>query len=167
MPFLESTPRLRFLALFALMASAALAFLHAVVYPSAAFDRYLEWNALLAVKLLGSFGFDTSTEGPFMRFDGLYSRFERACDVSQTLSIYTCAVVAFPNGRRRLAAIAVGVAVVESVNVTRVATLLCIEAYRPAAYDVIHLYVWPVVLLGSTMLVWFAWARRSVEGELR
>lgn len=166
MKLLEGRPRLRFALAFALLAGVGLTVLHAFVFPSDAFDAYLAQNAALATSVMRLLGFDVTVDGQLIAFEGSVSRFERACDVSQVVLLHACAVLAFPQGRRRLLAVLGGTAVIFVANLVRVGTLLCVGAYWPTAFEAVHLYLWPVLLLLLAMGMWFAWARRSAGGEL-
>jgi exosortase H (IPTLxxWG-CTERM-specific) len=109
----------------------------------------------------------TTISGP-----GFAVNVENGCNGVETVLLVAAAVLAFPAGwRERVAGIAAGFALIEGVNLVRVASLYWIGAHRPAWFGPAHTAVWQsaVVLIGVAFFL--AWGRyvakapRASEGR--
>ena len=62
----------------------------------------------------------------------------------ETNLLFVSAIVALPAPwRRKFVALGAGVAILAAVNLTRICSLYYVGLYAPAAFDAIHLEVWP------------------------
>ncbi len=87
---------------------------------------------------------------------------ENGCNGLETTLLVVSAVLAFPaSWRARAAGLLAGFAVIQAVNLVRVATLFWIGVHRPALFGSAHTLVWQslVVLVGVGFFV--VWAKRA------
>ena len=78
----------------------------------------------------------------------------------ETNLLFVSAIVALPAPwRRKLVALGAGVAILAAVNLTRICSLYYVGLYAPAAFDAIHLEVWPLILVALAVATFVAWAR--------
>ena len=143
----------RFLALFFLL---QIAYYGAIVGTSF-FHRYLSGVCRAAGLLLAALGETVTAHG-----DTLSARFSMSvasgCDGLQPVGILAVAVIAFPGSiARKIAGVAIGAALLLALNVVRVAALYWIGAHAPSLFDVMHVHVWPALLVAAALAVWLSW----------
>jgi exosortase/archaeosortase family protein len=89
------------------------------------------------------------------------------CSAMELMFFFVSAVVAFPIAwRRKLAGIAIGIVFVPLVNLVRVASLFAVEVYAPARFELMHLEIWPLVLMAVTLVCWLAWIRWATREQV-
>ncbi|MBI4517471.1 MAG: hypothetical protein HY699_16835 [Deltaproteobacteria bacterium] len=77
------------------------------------------------------------------------------------LVIWAAFVLAYPaSARQRLLGVAAGVAIIEAVNVARLATLAAIGARWPALFTYFHEYLWQGAFVLLIALLAVAWRER-------
>src|SRR5688572_6899017 len=82
-----------------------------------------------------------------------------ACSGADALALCVGTILAYPVlWRTRIAGAAAGVTVILFLNTVRIGTLGQAAA-SPAWFDVLHLYVWPAMLLLTIAIYVFAWMR--------
>jgi exosortase/archaeosortase family protein len=157
--------RLRFAAIFAAVAGVLLT---AYSFPYAEhgiretwFARYLAAYASVAGAVLRLGGADVHAVGGQL-IGRISLEVAKNCDAMDVNILFAAAVLAFPaRWGRRAAGIGVGVALLATVNVLRIASLYCIGVRWPSAFEVIHAEVWPLALVAlavAAFLLWCRWA---------
>lgn len=82
------------------------------------------------------------------------------CDAMETIVLFGAAVIAVPGRLRdRALAFGSGVSLLIALNLTRICSLYYTQIYAPAAFDTIHLEIWPPLLVACAALQFLAWAR--------
>lgn len=84
------------------------------------------------------------------------------CNAVEAMILFTAAVLAFPAPVRwRLAGLAIGLPVLQLVNVLRLTSLFWLGAWRPDLFNVVHIALWQsvIILIGVAMFVF--WSSRS------
>ncbi len=82
------------------------------------------------------------------------------CDAMEIMLLFAAAALALEGSwRQRTIALVAGLAAIVALNLTRICSLYYVEIYYPDAFDVVHLEIWPPVLLAFTSLQFLAWAR--------
>lgn len=86
-----------------------------------------------------------------------------SCSGTDLVALCAGVTLAYPVAwRLRLAGAAGGLGLILSLNMLRIASLFQ-AASNPARFDVLHLYVWPIVLVVATasyVMVWIRWTDR-------
>jgi exosortase/archaeosortase family protein len=88
----------------------------------------------------------------------------QGCDAIDVISIIIAAGIATPAAMtRKLSFFAIGFVVILSLNIARLLTLLYAASVSYTLMDILHVYVWPVVLLFACLGLWYYWfeARRT------
>ena len=65
---------------------------------------------------------------------------------------------------RKLGAALAGVVLLSALNLARLASLVLVQPRSEKAFEILHLAVWPTVLIASAVGLWVPWAlaaRRS------
>ena len=125
----------------------------------AAADALTERAARVVSLVLLLCGADVHGDGSMIVYHDSTFRIVSDCTGVEFVGLFTAAVLAFPSPwRARLAALAVGWPVLGVLNVVRMTTLIYVGAHFPSVLDYGHLYVWPAVLLATTLMMWLIWA---------
>ena len=83
------------------------------------------------------------------------------CNGLEATLFLVAAVLAFPAPpKARLIAAAVGVALIQGVNLVRVLSLFLIGCHRREWFDTAHLAIWQTVVFGVAILYFASWTRR-------
>jgi exosortase/archaeosortase family protein len=70
------------------------------------------------------------------------------CDAMEVIILFGAAVVATGGPwRRSVAALAAGVAALAAMNIFRICSLYFVAIHAPGAFEVVHLEVWPLLLI--------------------
>lgn len=82
----------------------------------------------------------------------------QGCDAIDVMSIILAAGIATPAAlTRKLSFVLLGVAAVLALNIARLLTLLYAASVSHTLMDVLHVYVWPVILLFACLGLWYRW----------
>jgi exosortase H (IPTLxxWG-CTERM-specific) len=134
-------------------------------------DRFIEpWNHLLAQAAFGVMHWADST----VQLSGnvLSSTtqahavsVESDCNGIEPTLLVLSAVLAFPaSWSRRIQGLAVGLAVVQGLNLVRIVSLFYFGLWDTEIFDWTHKYLWPVVLTIAALAT-FVWWLRSLPGD--
>lgn len=75
--------------------------------------------------------------------------------------LLTAAILAFPaSPGQRVVGILAGAAVIASINLVRIASLLLLGVFFPTWFSGAHLYAWQAILIAAVAGCWLAWAHR-------
>jgi exosortase/archaeosortase family protein len=136
------------------------------IAPSSGFERYLELNARLAHAALAALGFRVHRSGTVIDVDGALLDIGAACAGLQPVAVFVLAVAAFPaTWRSKLRGALVGVAALLAANQARILMLSLLRARASRAFELAHLYLWPMAFVLLTIALWVAWARRSANAR--
>jgi exosortase/archaeosortase family protein len=73
--------------------------------------------------------------------------------------------LAYPSSvRLRLIALACGFLALTLLNVTRVVVLYFVRVYAPAWFELLHLTVFPLIIVAACAGGFLAWAQRASRG---
>jgi exosortase/archaeosortase family protein len=111
----------------------------------------------LVLSLLGS----ASVSRSYVTFNGFNAEIVEACNGVLPTYIYLAAVLAFPSRwRDKSWGVLIGIPLIFLINLVRVITLMLLGAYRPQAFEGVHIYVWQALVVALSMAVWVFWAER-------
>jgi exosortase/archaeosortase family protein len=157
--------RVRFAAGFVLVAGALFA-LYTFPYAENAiserwFDDYLAFYARAAGLALRQLDSAVSVSGSDIL--GRYPlRIVKNCDAIEVNILFVSAVLAFPTRwRRRALGLLLGLPALVALNITRICSLYFIGVSAPDSFELFHLEVWPLVLVGCAALLFLSWANWS------
>ncbi len=92
-------------------------------------------------------------------------RIIKGCDAMEAKILFVSAVAAFPAAwLRKLKVMVLGVLALTTLNVLRIASLYAAGMAVPSTVEVLHLEVWPFVMVGVATLI-FLWATESMTRE--
>lgn len=155
----------RFLLLFALAYGA-----YTLVWSSPAMERYLEWIARACVPLIGSFFDGLRRDGTMLWNADCTIRVDHGCDALLPSACFLAATLAFPlrerpavRWTRRLIGLVLGLALLQSLNLVRIAALFAVGVHAPQRFDFAHETVGEGAFMLAVLLTWIAWARWSVR----
>jgi exosortase/archaeosortase family protein len=110
-------------------------------------DHYLHAYAVVSAGVLRIF--EPNIQVVHTQIIGHYSlRIIKTCDAMDVSTLFVSAIVAWPSGwRNRLMAAVAGVALLFVFNVARICTLYFVGMRSPSWFEIVHLELWPIVLL--------------------
>ncbi len=113
-------------------------------------------SAVVGARALG----DTATaDGPFINVHDYPAIFiNHECTGIFVLVIYSAFLLAYPaTWLQRLAGVAVGVVVLQAVNVARLSALTIIASRWPDLFDYFHEYIWQGIFVAMLALLVASW----------
>ena len=88
---------------------------------------------------------------------------QNGCNGLETVLFLIAAVLAFPATRAQKAiAVAIGIVLIQTINLIRVVTLYLVGCYRPQWFASFHLAVWQTIVFATAVLFFAGWSRRAV-----
>ncbi len=82
----------------------------------------------------------------------------QGCDAIDVVSIILAAGLATPAAlTRKLSFVTVGITAVLALNIARLLTLLYAASISYTFMDILHVYIWPVILLFGCLGLWYYW----------
>ena len=110
---------------------------------------------------LRAVGEDVVRSGTVLRSSSFAVNIRNGCNGVEAMVILLAAILAYPaSWRARVIGLALGIAVIQLVNLVRVVALFLTGAYLPRLFDSSHTLVWQSVVILVALLVWVYWAKR-------
>jgi exosortase/archaeosortase family protein len=121
--------------------------------------------ALLATAMATAAGSEAViVDGNFISVRGMMLHINHECTGVFVLFVLVSFIFAYPaTWRAKVAGVLVGVTALSFINVVRIATLVRLVEFYPAAFDYFHEYVWQgafLMLVTLYSITWVEWARR-------
>ena len=127
----------------------------AVIEP---FSAALTWCASKVVLLIGE---PATLEGTVIRTPTFAMDVRNGCNGIEALILLVAGMLAYPAGAAaRIAGIVAGFAIVELVNVFRIAMLIWIGVHHRASFDFFHVAVWQTLIVLLSVALFVFWSRR-------
>ena len=112
----------------------------------------------VALRLVGE---DVVRTGTILRSSSFAVNIRNGCNGVEAMVILLAAILAYPAPwRARGIGLALGVVVIQLVNLVRVVALFLTGAYLPSFFDSSHTLVWQSVVILVALMVWVYWAKR-------
>lgn len=123
------------------------------------------WMSYWVLKLVGLIGgFPVSKMGTIMSSGSFEVDVAPACSGAVPTSIYMAAVFAYPTSwRARWLGTALGIGVIQVVNVARVCALFLVGLYFKAFFHDTHVYVAQALVVCVAVALWLHWATRYAD----
>jgi exosortase H (IPTLxxWG-CTERM-specific) len=126
------------------------------------YDRFLAWyltdTARLSSKILNCFGLRTIASGLTLESNRFAFTIERGCDAIEPCWFFGTAVLAYPAGlMRKLLGVALGVVLLNLLNLIRICSLFLLGTYAPGYFFTIHIEIWPAGFIVLSLLLWVCW----------
>jgi exosortase/archaeosortase family protein len=152
---------LRFVGLFAGLLVGFQLLYYELIVDSTVFSGYMAVSGEVAAWLLRLCGEPVQASGGVLT-SSFSMAVKQGCDGLQAMSIVASGVLAFPGGRRfKLTGVALGVSLLLVLNLLRIASLFWAGVHWPTRFQLLHVHVWPAVLVLGAFVFWVAWALRS------
>lgn len=134
--------------------------------PEPAIDAFLQATTWVDYQLTDLF-FDRVTQrGTTLTLDGFSVQVITECTGLLEAVILAAAMLAYPaTWRERGIGLAVGVALLYSINVIRIAVLLIVGRFARDYFDFAHVYFWQSLLIVFITAIWLAWIRYVVSDD--
>jgi exosortase/archaeosortase family protein len=138
------------------------------IVDSAPFNAYVAAGNRLAAGALSLGGQQATASGNVLSA-GFSMSVRTGCDGIQTMGVLAIAVALLPGTpTRKVIGILAGIVAIALLNTVRLASLLWTGAHFPDYFQVLHVHVWPGLLVVFAVLyaiAWTKWAERSAFGQ--
>lgn len=132
----------------------------------ARFSAITSWLLLDRLGRLG--GFPVVLEGTNLVSGSFRVDVSPACSGAVPSMIYLAAVFAYPAGwRSKLKGAALGLAIIQGVNLARVVALFLVGMFHPRLFHEIHVYVAQSLVVAIAVATWLFWAGRFADAPGR
>ena len=119
------------------------------------FTRFTAW---LAAVVAAALRLSVTVSGTLLSNSRSSVNVGQGCDAIDVVAILLAATVATPAAlARRLSFLGFGLVVILALNIARLLTLLYADSLSPTFMDILHVYVWPVILLFACLGLWYYW----------
>ena len=157
--FIANQKALRFLSLFALI-FAVLYFIFGIAegVRNGIIKPYTVLIARAIATVVNLFGAGATTDGTIVQSSTFSLNIAMGCDGVEATCLFLAGVLAFPTTwRARLIGLAIGIPVIQIINVARLVGLYYAGIYLPSLVEQIHVYVAQsiVILLSTAVLIYW------------
>ncbi len=123
------------------------------------FTNGLATFCAFVIRLFG--GHATANDGTLMLASGMGGvRVESGCNGVEVSILLAAAILAFPAPlRSRLTGAAIGILLLQAINLVRIISLLYLSAYSKSWFDFFHLYLWDAVIMLDGLVIFLSWHR--------
>ena len=136
-------------------------------FDRAALAQLRRGEAWAAAALTGLFRANVRAIGEHVSVNGRVIEIVNGCTGLDVGIFLASAVLVFPAPwRQRLRGVALAFAVALTVNFLRVLTLCFLVDGSPRAFDLLHIYVWPVLISLACLATLFAWIRSTPAADV-
>ena len=158
-------PLLKIIGIFCLVIIAFYSFWVTDFFKENILEPWTSFNALIAAKLLGVFGYRTEATGFTLSSPQFSISIKEGCDALEPLALFLAGIIAYSTGiRNKLIGFAAGTGVLLFVNFIRIISLFLIGIYWEAAFEFFHIEFWQVVfilLAVSLLVLWIRWSDKK------
>ncbi len=125
---------------------------------------YLEANAWISNLVLQLLGQGTRVHEVTISSANYAIAIRRGCDAVEPTWLLCAAIAAFPGTwRRKLAGMALGIVVLQALNLVRIVSLYWIGSRFPAFFPPAHLEIWPVIFILTAIALFVGWKGWAYE----
>jgi exosortase/archaeosortase family protein len=137
----------------------------ALPYSEKALYSYLEANARASNFILNIFGQGTHVTDVTIRSPGFAIAIRRGCDAIEPTGLLCGAILAFPAlFRRKLAGMAAGLVILQTLNLIRIVTLFWIGShFSKGLFNSVHLEIWPALFIVVAIVCFVGWRGWTLE----
>ncbi len=129
-------------------------------------SAWLSWWVLRGIGAVAGFG--VSRAGTILGSGSFEVDVSPACSGAVPTMIYVSAVLAYPaNWRAKFAGTALGVVLINGLNLVRVIALFLIGLYRFQLFHETHVYVAQALVVAVAVVTWLFWADRIANATGR
>lgn len=159
----QSIP-LKFLLVFAL---SLIAFYS--IYGLPAFQQYIVIPATniqvqLSSWILNILGQDTRIDQGVIYASGVALNVKAGCDGIEPTAFFIIGVLLVPlSWRSKLVGLAVGIIVLQLLNLIRIVGLFFAKVYWPSSFDILHLHGGFTLFFVLTIIIWMIWANWAIQ----
>lgn len=117
---------------------------------------YTTWVVLATSKLLGVLNIPCTYQGSIINLPSISLDIKFGCNGLEAVMIYSVAVVAFPSTlKNKLIGIMAGFAVIQVVNILRIASLAYSGTHFRGFFEIIHIYIAQGMMIAVSLAIFF------------
>lgn len=122
---------------------------------------FTEGIVAVSAGLLRALREPVATAGTIMSGGGFAMNVKNGCNGLEAVIILVAAVVAFPaTARQRALGLALGVILIQVLNLVRVVSLFWLGVHRPSVFELFHAAIWQSGLILVAVAFFVVWSRR-------
>ncbi len=161
----KNWPIIRFATIFVSLTILAFYFLASEFSDEVTYSRYLNVSIAHSVSfILRLFGTDARAVGTYIGGKDLSIGIVSACNGMIVCIIYVAAVIAYPcKIKEKAIGIAIGIPIIEAINIIRVVCLIYIGRYFPTSFETSHIYVAESIVIAFGVVLWLFWVEKFVK----
>ncbi|MFN2442272.1 MAG: exosortase H [Thermoanaerobaculia bacterium] len=111
--------------------------------------------------LLNAIGEPVERDGTMLRSATFAVDIKNGCNGLEAVLLLVAAILAFPAGwKQKLAGIVAGIALIEGINLVRVASLYILGRDYPHLFETFHVTIWQGVIFLLTIAMFVYWSSR-------
>ena len=134
------------------------------------FDKYaqplLNVYATISNGILNILGQGTSSNAESIFSSDFSIQIKKGCDAVAPMLLYALSILFFPvKFKFKPKGIAIGLALLFTLNIIRIVTLYLTGKYFPSIFDMMHTDVWQILFIVFTLYLWLVWLR-SVNKQI-
>jgi len=129
-------------------------------------QAFIEATAAIEYGIFAIFSDDVELNDKLVHFNGFAVKIIDECTGIYEMLIFGAAVLAFPTTwAKRGVGIAMGCPLIYLFNIVRIAMLIVVGRYWPAAFDFMHLYFWQGTMIIWIVSIWLLWIVKVVQDD--
>lgn len=114
-----------------------------------------------AAAVMNVFGADVTTSGTIISASRFGVDVNNGCNGVEAALILVAAMGAFPvSMKKRILGVLAGLAFIQVINILRLGTLVWIGQHHPRVFNLIHVFVWQIVIILATVIFFLFWSAR-------
>lgn len=118
--------------------------------------------AAVSGRLLQAMGERVITRGTSISGPCFAVEVKNGCNAVEATLFLVAAILAFPlRWKDRLAGVAIGIVLLQLLNLIRVVSLYWIGCHQPAWFETFHTGIWQTLIFGATIGFFMVWSRRA------
>jgi len=157
-----TAPGIRYLGLFALLAIALFSVLSSAWATTGFVEPFTRALVDVTAAMIGPFDARVIAYGDILRFDDGLGAVQvlSGCNAVEVCALLAAAILAFPGPiGRGLIGVAVGITLLQAVNLLRIITLLYLSRGHASIFEFFHNYVWDAMIGLEGLMIFFLWSQ--------
>ncbi len=126
------------------------------------------WTATQVCWAMRLLGVESSCSGSLVSFGPRSVTIVMECTALQVAMIYAALILAYPStAKAKAIGLGIGLPLILAVNVVRLVVICFVLWWKPAYFEMMHIYIWQVVFIVIVVAMAAVWIEKVVHRERR